>query len=219
VDFGVGLDTLKLMPSRYAILCFFAAFSWATLASDMASGQSSELMDAYNTYESLYQQGRYAEAEPYAKEALRLAVEEVRPDPTIAIFLNNLAELYLVQRYYAEAEPLFRRSLEIKEKTLGPEHLDVANTQHNLATLYGEQSRYAEAEALHRRSLATMEKELGPEHPDVATSLNSLAELYRVQGQYAEAEPLLRRSLAGTLFQPNSIRGGRATFSAVAGDH
>ncbi len=89
-------------------------------------GQSSELMEAYNSYNALYQQGRYSEAEPYAKEALRLGTEELGPnDPSVATFLNNLAELYRDQGRYAEAEPLQKRALAIQEKALGPDHLDV----------------------------------------------------------------------------------------------
>ena len=35
--------------------------------------------------------------------------------------LNNLAVLYQAQGHYAEAEPLYKRSLAIREKVLGPE--------------------------------------------------------------------------------------------------
>jgi tetratricopeptide (TPR) repeat protein len=77
------------------ILCLAAAVLWATYDSDIASGQVSELREAYNNYNALYQQGRYSEAESYAKEALRLGTEEFGPnDPTTATFLNNLAALY-----------------------------------------------------------------------------------------------------------------------------
>ena len=114
----------------------------------------------------------------------------------MATSLNNLAVLYRAQGRYAEAEPLYKRSLAIDEKALGPEHPDVGTALNNLAGLYQAQGRYAEAEPLVQRSLAIREKALGPEHPDVATSLNNLAALYRDQGRYAEAEPLYRRSLA-----------------------
>ena len=40
--------------------------------------------------------------------------------------LNNLAGLYHTQGNYAQAEPLLKRSLAIKEKALGPEHPSVA---------------------------------------------------------------------------------------------
>ncbi len=55
--------------------------------------------------------------------------------------LNNLAELYRAQGHYAQAEPLFQRSLAIWEKALGPEHPDVATSLNKLAQLYHEQGR------------------------------------------------------------------------------
>ena len=110
--------------------------------------------------------------------------------------LNNLAGLYYVQGNYAEAEPLWKRSLAIWEKALGPEHPHVATSLNNLGDLYRAQGNYAEAEPLYERSLAVWEKAFGPEHPNVATSLNNLGELYDAHGNYTEAEPLYRRSLA-----------------------
>jgi len=110
--------------------------------------------------------------------------------------LNNLAALYRNQGRYAEAEPLYKRSLAIREKARGPDHPDVALALNNLAALYDKQGRTAEAEPLHKRALAVFEKALGPDHRDVATALNSLASLYDDQGRYAEAEPVLKRALA-----------------------
>ena len=42
--------------------------------------------------------------------------------PDVAAALNNLALRYKTQGRYVEAEPLYRRSLAIREKALGPEH-------------------------------------------------------------------------------------------------
>ena len=100
------------------------------------------------------------------------------------------------QGRYADAEPLFKRSLAIREKALGPNHPDVATSLNNLARLYQDQGRYADAEPLYQAIAGHPEKSLGPDHPDVATSLNNLAELYQDQGRYADAEPLYKRSLA-----------------------
>ncbi len=95
------------MHVRRAILCLATIFLWAAHDADMASGQLSEFMEAYSSYDTLYQQGRYSEAEPYAKEALRLATEEFGPnDSTTADLLNNLALLYRAQGHHAKAEPL-----------------------------------------------------------------------------------------------------------------
>jgi tetratricopeptide (TPR) repeat protein len=86
--------------------------------------------------------------------------------------------------------------LVIREKALGPNHPDVAESLNNLAVLYKNQGRYTDAEPLYRRSLTIEEKALGPDHPAVATSLSNLASMYVDQGRYGDAEPLHRRSLA-----------------------
>jgi CHAT domain-containing protein/Flp pilus assembly protein TadD len=118
-----------------------------------------------------------------------------RDHPAVATALNNLALLYHNQGRYAEAEPLYQRSLAIREKALGRDHPYVATSLNNLAELYRSQGRYGDAEPLYQRSLAIGEKALGRNHPAVATSLNNLAGLYASQGRYAEAEPLDQRSL------------------------
>ncbi len=48
---------------------------------------------------------------------------------------NHLGELYRLQGRYAEAEPLYKRALAIKEKFLGPEHPEVATSLNNLGLL------------------------------------------------------------------------------------
>ncbi len=89
------LERPKPMHVRRTILCLATIFFWAAHDPDMASGQSSDLGETYKSYIILRQQGRYSEAEPFAKEALRLGTEEFGPnDPTTATLLNNLAALY-----------------------------------------------------------------------------------------------------------------------------
>ena len=100
----------------------------------------------------------------------------------MATSLNNLANLFQDMGRYAEAEPLYRRSLKIDEKKLGPDHPDVAASLNNLADLYDDMGQYAKAEPLYRRSLTIRENQLGADHPDVARSLNNLADLYRGHG-------------------------------------
>jgi tetratricopeptide (TPR) repeat protein len=113
----------------------------------------------------------------------------------LATCLNWMAELYRSQGRYGEAEPLYVRSLSIREQQLGQDHPDVAHSLNNLAVLYDSQGHYGEAEPLYVRSLSIREQQLGQDHPDVATSLNNLALLYASQGRYGEAEPFYVRSL------------------------
>ena len=116
--------------------------------------------------------------------------------PDVANSLDKLAVLYYNQGQYAQAEPLYKQALAIREKARGPEHPDVAISLNNVAGLYRTQGQYAQAQPLYKLALAIQEKDLGPEHPAVATSLNNVALLYCNQGQYAQAEPLYKRALA-----------------------
>ncbi len=94
------------------------------------------------------------------------------------MFYHLLLSLNRAQGKYAEAEPLHKRSLAIREKALGPEHPDVATDLDALGDLYLDQGKYIDAEPLLNRALAIREIVIGPEHPRLATSLNTLAALY-----------------------------------------
>ena len=110
--------------------------------------------------------------------------------------LNKLGYYLDDRAQYAEAEPLYERAIAIGEKTLGPEHPNLATYMNNLALLYKTQGKYVEAEPLYQRAIVIGEKTLGPEHPNLASGLNNLATVYDGQGKYAEAEPLYKRAIA-----------------------
>ena len=116
--------------------------------------------------------------------------------------------LYESQGRYGEAEPLYRRALEARERVLGPEHPDTLTSVNNLAALYQAQGRYGEAEPLYRRALEASERVLGPEHPDTLTSVNNLALLY-------EPGPLWR----GRAALPPRAGGARAGARPRASRH
>ncbi len=100
------------MIRRLCILCFLVAL-WPGLA----LVQSAALMEAFNQYKALNAQGRYAEAEPFARKALELGEKEFGSvHPHIGSFLTYLALLYQAQGRYTAAEPLYQRALAIREK-------------------------------------------------------------------------------------------------------
>jgi tetratricopeptide (TPR) repeat protein len=66
--------------------------------------------------------------------------------PDVGTTLNNLADLYRRQGRFADAEPLYKRSLAIAENALGSEHFHVGQSLTNLAAFYHAQGRLAEAE-------------------------------------------------------------------------
>ena len=71
--------------------------------------------------------------------------------PTVAIGLNNLAQVLHDTNRIEEAEPLMRRALEISKAAFGEQHPTVATRLNNLATLLQRTNRLGEAEPLMRQ--------------------------------------------------------------------
>jgi tetratricopeptide (TPR) repeat protein len=144
--------------------------------------------------ESLQYGSELQEALDYFRKAAKIqAALGLQTD--LASSLSWQGYLYKTEGRYSEAEPLYMRSLEIRERLQGADHLDVAQSLNGLALLYESQGRYSEAEPLFVRSLGIRKRKLRIDHPLVAESLNNLAFLYESQGRYSEAEPLHVRSL------------------------
>jgi tetratricopeptide (TPR) repeat protein len=119
---------------------------------------------------------------------------------TAATGLNNLAELLSDTNRLAEAEPLFRRALAITEKSLGPDHPNLATGLNNLALLLRATNRLAEAEPLYRqvlRILAEFGHRTGHEHPHFRTVINNYAELISAMGLSQDEIAARMRSAKG----------------------
>src|SRR5262245_52045505 len=130
-----------------------------------------------------------------------IRIVEVRDAAANYRALQDARKLYAesgrLQRAFKfdEAFPLVERALEIRERVLGPDHIDVAVAVNSLAVLYWRKGDSAKAELLYQRARTIYEKSLGPEHPYVASSLGGLATVYFEMGDYEKAEPLFRQAL------------------------
>ncbi|MHC4148316.1 MAG: tetratricopeptide repeat protein [Planctomycetota bacterium] len=107
------------------------------------------------------QQGNYAEAVKQVKAALSAAETFGPNDPRLAETLDTLAFLYAAQGKYAEAEPLYKRALAIREKVLGPDHLKLAFTLTGYAAVLRKTGRATEAAKLEARAKAIAAKPFG----------------------------------------------------------
>ena len=96
---------------------------------------------------------------------------------------------------FREGTPKAREALALREKALGPEHPQVAESLHALAQLLRESGDYAGARPLLERAIAIREQKLGPASPQLAASLSSFGYLLYLTGETAAARPLLERAV------------------------
>jgi tetratricopeptide (TPR) repeat protein len=149
-----------------------------------------------DAYDSPASWPRCALLTPHVLASCETEKADLAANVECASLLDRAAGYFLARATYSEGRPLLERALAIREKVLGPEHPDTANSLTNLARLLQDHGDVAAARPHYERAIAIREKVLGLEHPDTANSLTNLAGLLQDQGDLAAARPLLERSLA-----------------------
>jgi tetratricopeptide (TPR) repeat protein len=136
----------------------------------------------------------------YAKAAERfvLAIKEVLPYADVdrrllARSYCDLARALYHQKRYAEAEPLAKWALAVREQDKKAKPDSVFQCLYVLAMIHKAQKHYADAELLLNRAIAFQEEHVGPSHPGTAATLDQLAVVYAEQGKNGEAALIYRR--------------------------
>ena len=170
------------------------AIALALVASPAVRSQDTGFAGPYNRAFKLLGAGHFADAIPFAEQAVRLAQNGSREDLARALII--LANLRSILGQFDRSEPLYKRAIAIQEAALGPDHGDVANGLENLGRLYFEMGRYDEAGQIFRRAYTVAQKAYPTQRHVWTTHLKNIADVHRVQGRPNEAEPLLERAIA-----------------------
>ncbi len=128
-----------------------------------------------------FSEGRIEEAEIIFLKAVEAAEKFAQDDPRLALSLNNLAAVLHTGKKLTLAEPLYKRSLDIKLRIHGNEpHADIALNLHNLAVLYGARHMFPIAEEYLKQALAMKEALYGTDSRELLGSLRYYAALLKV---------------------------------------
>jgi tetratricopeptide (TPR) repeat protein len=171
-------------------------------AESKLQGQDSDLLvDTLDELGEVYaDRGDFKTAIPYLEEEVKMQRRlygEKNESERAKVYsgLHNLGmNLYRAGRF-TEVEPLYKEALELSEKILGPESLDIVTQIRNKGWLYYDLGRFDEAEPLADRALASAEKDQQNHPTHVADALDLKAKLLAVQGKFKDAETDLQRSV------------------------
>jgi serine/threonine protein kinase/tetratricopeptide (TPR) repeat protein len=153
--------------------------------------QDSRLATSLHNAGELYAKlEKFDEAEKFLQRALSIRKTE---DAETARTLNLLGKLNYSLGNRDKAEGFYRRSLAMREKVLGRDHPDVAESLSGLALVLS-LKEIGRAEDMARRSLSIREKALDPNDPAVAESLSTLVEVTIDIGKPSELESYLERA-------------------------
>jgi CHAT domain-containing protein/tetratricopeptide (TPR) repeat protein len=141
--------------------------------------------------------GDFGTAETVYIETNTLGVKALEPNDALLSYpLHGLAKLYYGQSRPAEAVPLYRAALSIREAAYGAEDRETLDTVDGLARALWAAGEVEEPEALFRRLLAAREHTDGPDSLAAADLLRWIGRAASAQGRKAEAEIVYKRALA-----------------------
>ena len=140
-------------------------------------------------------------AEPHLLNAIQ--IYQVHHDEQHAVTLggamDTLGWVYMNQDRLYDAESLWRKSLQIRQRVGSIEGQVFATNA--LGTIYKDLGKYRDAELLFEKVLQIAQRELGEENvPHLPYYKCNLAEVYWLQGRYDEAEQLFVEMLENAVW-------------------
>ena len=144
--------------------------------------ENPDLIILLNDLTRLYlKQSAYSSAEPLLLRLLELKRTKGEDHPEVATVLASLATVRQALGIHESAESLWRRVLDIRERTLAPNHFATASALEHLGDACAARGKIREAMSAFQRALTIREKTLGIEHPSLRVARERIADL-QLQG-------------------------------------
>ncbi len=107
-----------------------------------------------------------------------------------------MGQVYENLGLYSRAESIYRQTVAIRERYLGPENTDTLKARTSLAWALYRRGRYSESENLLRQTLAIRQGQSGVNNPATMTVMDYLGAVLNEEGHSVEAEALERQVVA-----------------------
>ena len=107
-----------------------------------------------------------------------------------AAIRRTIGLAYLDMNLYSEAQPQLERTVELRNRALGPDHPDTLASKNELGVLYNLEGKYAQAEAVLNRVLAGRQSLLGSDNRDTLATMSDLGLAIAYGGDDVRAAPI-----------------------------
>ncbi|CAF4166637.1 unnamed protein product, partial [Adineta steineri] len=131
----------------------------------------------------LFKMGQFDKAE----DVYQVLFDQTKDEKSKADIYHQLGWIKDSQGKYQEALTFYEKSLTIKQKTLPPNHPDLAKTHNNIGIVHYNMGNYPEALSSYKKALEIRQQSLPSHHSDLAKSYNNIGLVKDNMGNYPEA--------------------------------
>jgi tetratricopeptide (TPR) repeat protein len=130
-----------------------------------------------------------------AEELYNVLLEQTSDKGEKALYYNQLVYIKNNQGDYEKAIEYYEKALEIEQKTLPPNHPDLATSYNNIGLVYMNMGEYSKALFFYEQALEIYQKSLPSNHPSLATSYNNISAVYDDMREYSKALSFYEKAL------------------------
>lgn len=195
-----GAMKLELGNDAEAEECFRKALE---IGDRTVGPEHPDLMLLLNDLTRIYlRQSAYAAAEPLLLRLLEMKRNKGEDHPEVATVMASLATVRQALGRHESAEHLWRRVLDIRERTLAPNHFAIATALEHFGESCAARGKIREALAAFQRAHTIRERTLGSDHSSLRSSRERIADL-QLQASDDSLDP---NGGAGTTSSPERYR-------------
>jgi tetratricopeptide (TPR) repeat protein len=133
--------------------------------------------------EILLKLGQFTEAE----DVYNILLSQTKNDRERSILYDQLGRAKYGQGEYQQAMTFYETSLKSRQKTLPPNHPDLAQSYSKLGLVYDNMGEYSKAMSYQEKALEIRQKTLPSNHPDLGASYNNIGVAYNNMQEYSKA--------------------------------
>ncbi|CAF1037984.1 unnamed protein product [Adineta steineri] len=139
----------------------------------------------------LWKMGQFDKAE----DIYQVLLDQRTDDKDQAYIYGQLGLIKDDQGKYGEALTFYEKSLAIYQKTLPPNHPDLASSYGNIGSVHYNMGNYPKALLFHEKALEIRQQSLTSNHPDLAKSYISVGLVHDNMGNYSKALSCYEKAL------------------------
>ncbi|CAF1500587.1 unnamed protein product [Adineta steineri] len=130
-----------------------------------------------------------------AEDIYQVLLDQTNDDKDKAPIYHQLGMLKINQGEYEKALTFYEESLGIRQKTLPPNHPDLAKSYKNIGAVHSHMANYPKALSYYEKALEIDQQSLPLNHPDLASSYNNIGNVHADMGNYSQALSLYEKAL------------------------